>query len=190
MSEKKCTMEELERGIRSCLLCPLHATRTNAVPGEGPSSPSIMLIGEAPGRNEDLEGKPFCGSAGSHLDYFLDKANLNRNDIFITSIVKCRPPNNRVPKLEEANACKQNWLLNQIQLLNPKIIGLMGRVAIQHLLGEEIDLGKRHGTLIHSNGLNFFVLYHPAAVIYNQSLKDTIENDFRKLASLSHSALE
>ena len=176
------TIEQLENTMKNCVSCALHETRTKTVPGEGPSNPNIMLIGEAPGRNEDEQGKPFCGAAGKQLDGFLEQAGLLRKDIFITSVIKCRPPNNRVPKIEEASTCKQKWLHYQIQTLQPKIIGLMGRTAIQHLLDGKINLGKQHGTIIIHNNQKYMILYHPAATIYNQSLKQTIVDDFKTLA--------
>ncbi|MEK6820909.1 MAG: uracil-DNA glycosylase, partial [archaeon] len=128
----------LHEMIRTCQLCPLGKTRILAVPGEGPARPRVMLIGEAPGRNEDESGRPFFGAAGKRLDALLENAGLNRNDVFITSVVKCRPPNNRVPTLEEATTCKTHYLEKQILLLQPVLIGLMGRTAIQHVLGEPI----------------------------------------------------
>jgi DNA polymerase len=175
------SMKQLENTIRNCTNCPLYETRIKAVPGEGPSNPKIMLIGEGPGRNEDEQGRPFCGAAGKQLNGFLEQAGLFRKDIFITSIIKCRPPNNRVPKMEEANACKK-WLFKQIQILKPKIIGLMGRTAVQHLLESKIDLAKQHGTIVVHNNQPFMILYHPAAVIYNQSLEQTIAEDFKALS--------
>ncbi|MBM3282555.1 MAG: uracil-DNA glycosylase, partial [Candidatus Diapherotrites archaeon] len=142
----------LHQKINACTLCPLSQTRIKAVPGEGPVHPKIMLIGEAPGRNEDESGRPFCGAAGKKLDMLLESAGLSRAEVFITSVVKCHPPENRVPTLEEAHACKNNYLFEQINILQPKIIGLMGRTAISHVLeNEKIDLEKMHGKIIERN---------------------------------------
>ncbi len=174
----------LHEMIRTCQLCPLGKTRILAVPGEGPARPRVMLIGEAPGRNEDESGRPFFGAAGKRLDALLENAGLNRNDVFITSVVKCRPPNNRVPTLEEATTCKTHYLEKQILLLQPVLIGLMGRTAIQHVLGEPIDLTRMHGQKIERKGQTYVILYHPAAMIYNQSLKPIMEADFKTLAAL------
>ncbi len=176
----------LTEKINACTLCPLSHTRNKAVPGEGPLNAKIMLIGEAPGRNEDESGKPFCGAAGKKLDELLASAGLNRKDIFITSVVKCRPPENRVPTLDEAHTCKTHFLFEQIKILQPKIIGLMGRTAIVHVLENEIiDLNAMHGKTIEKNGQTYMILYHPAAMIYNQSLKEAMKNDFAVLEKFS-----
>lgn len=177
------SLSQLHQTIAACTLCPLSQTRTRTVPGEGPSQPKIMLIGEAPGRNEDETGKPFCGAAGKKLEMLLESAGLSREQVFITSVVKCRPPENRVPTLEEAHTCKNNYLVEQIKILQPKIIGLMGRTAISHVLeNEKIDLEKMHGQIIERNNQQYAILYHPAAMIYNQKLRETMMNDFRALA--------
>lgn len=176
------SLSELHQTIAACTLCPLSQTRTRTVPGEGPSRPHIMLVGEAPGRNEDESGRPFCGAAGKKLDMLLESAGLKREDVFITSVVKCRPPENRVPTLNEAHTCKKNYLVEQINILQPKIIGLMGRTAIAHVLeNEKIDLEKMHGQIIERNNQRYAILYHPAAMIYNQKLVETMKNDFIRL---------
>jgi DNA polymerase len=173
----------LAEKTRVCQLCPLGKTRMHAVPGEGPDNPTIMLIGEAPGRNEDEQGRPFVGAAGKKLEELLTHAGLTRGNVFITSVVKCRPPENRVPTNEEAITCKTNYLEKQIQILQPEIIGLMGRTAIQHVLGDDtpIDLERMHGKTIEKKGKKYLILYHPAAMIYNQSLKERMQDDFREL---------
>ncbi|MFH0970458.1 MAG: uracil-DNA glycosylase [Candidatus Diapherotrites archaeon] len=171
----------LHEKCSTCQLCPLGKTRSHAVPGEGPSTPSVMLIGEAPGRNEDEQGRPFCGAAGKKLDMLLENAGLQRSNVFITSVVKCRPPNNRVPTENEAFTCKSTFLLPQIQLLKPVVIGLMGRTAIQHVLGEDVSLTQMHGKIITHNGQQYVILYHPAAMIYNASLQSVLEKDFKEL---------
>jgi DNA polymerase len=138
-----------------------------------------MLIGEAPGKNEDEQGKPFCGAAGKKLEMLLNHAGLSREQVFITSVVKCRPPENRIPTQEEASVCKSHYLFPQIQLLQPKIIGLMGKTAIAHVLNEDISLTQFHGKIIEREGQKYAILYHPAAMIYNQSLVETMKADFR-----------
>ncbi len=178
------SFEIIEEGVKSCTQCPLYKSRTLAVPGEGPENPSLMLIGEAPGKNEDLQGKPFCGAAGKKLDLMLETAGLHRKDIFITSILKCRPPENRAPLKEEAEMCTHMWLQPQIQLLKPRVIGLMGNTAIRWVLGENFsfNLSQDHGKIFRQNGHAYVILYHPAAMIYNQKLKEVMENDFRLVA--------
>ena len=176
-------LQLLHQKINACTLCPLSTSRTKAVPGEGPAHPTIMLIGEAPGRNEDESGRPFCGAAGKKLDMLLESAGLKRENVFITSVVKCRPPENRVPTLDEAFTCKKNFLFEQIKILQPKIIGLMGRTAIAHVLeNETIDLNVMHGKTIEKNGQTYMILYHPAAMIYNQKLVETMKRDFSSLS--------
>ena len=178
------SLEIVEEGIKSCTQCPLYKTRTHAVPGEGPNKPALMLIGEAPGKNEDLEGRPFVGAAGKKLSAMLESAGLKREEIFITSVLKCRPPENRLPTKEEGEECTHSWLNPQIQLLNPKIIGLMGNTAVKWVLGNDFvfNLSKDHGRMITQYGHTYVLLYHPAAMIYNQSLKTTMEEDFKKVA--------
>lgn len=174
-------LETLHAQIRACMLCPLSMGRTHAVPGEGPINPTIMLIGEAPGKNEDLQGRPFVGAAGKILSGLLEKALVKREDVFITSVCKCRPPENRVPTQVEAKTCKTNYLQKQIQILKPRVIGLMGRTAIAHVLEEEVDLEAMHGKTMIKDGQTYLILYHPAAMIYNQSLKPRMEADFASL---------
>ncbi|MDP2666693.1 MAG: uracil-DNA glycosylase [Candidatus Diapherotrites archaeon] len=175
------TLSSLAAEAHTCTRCPLSRSRTLAVPGEGPSNATILLIGEAPGRNEDLHGRPFVGAAGKKLEGLLAQAGLAREDVFITSVVKCRPPENRVPTFEEATTCKIKFLQPQIHLIRPALIGLMGRTAISHVLGEKIDLETMHGKVLERNGQRYMILYHPAAMIYNQNLKAVMEKDFREL---------
>lgn len=177
MDEEK-VLAALHAEIQGCQLCPLAQTRTHAVPGEGPLRPHILLIGEAPGKNEDLQGKPFVGAAGKVLNGLLEGAGVRREDVFITSICKCRPPENRVPTELEATTCTSNYLEKQIDILQPKVIGLMGKTAIKYMLGEEVNLQKMHGQPIKRGNRTFMILYHPAAMIYNQKLKETMIEDF------------
>lgn len=178
-------LKEMHAAIRACTLCPLHATRTHAVPGEGPARPHIFLVGEAPGRNEDLQGRPFVGAAGKKLEGLLENAGLRREDIFITSVAKCRPPENRVPTETEAVTCKTNYLQKQFELLKPAVIGLMGRTAIAHVLNENVSLDAMHGKTLERDGQTYMILYHPAAMIYNQSLAATMVEDFKALARVA-----
>ena len=177
------SFEIIEEGIKNCTQCPLYKNRTHSVPGEGPENPSLMLIGEAPGKNEDLQGKPFVGAAGKKLNELLENAGIKRSEIFITSVNKCRPPENRPPTKDEAEMCMHLWLTPQMHLLKPKVIGLMGRTAISYVMGEDFsyNLEKDHGKIIEKDGKKFVLLYHPAAMIYNQKLKQTMETDFKNL---------
>jgi uracil-DNA glycosylase len=168
--------------VRVCTKCPLYLSRTNAVPGEGPPNPDVMIIGEGPGRNEDLQGRPFVGAAGKRLDALIGEAGLTREGVFITNVVKCRPPENRRPTSSEADACRP-YLDRQLALLRPKVIVLLGDSALKGFLPRE-TLSKAHGKLFERKHLNVFPTYHPAAMIYNRGLERTISDDFKALRKI------
>ena len=170
----------LQEKINSCKLCPLSFTRNHAVPGSGPSKAEIMLIGEAPGREEDLKGLPFTGRAGRVLDEALEKAGLSRSDLFITSVVKCRPPNNRNPRREEIELCLP-YLKDQMEAINPRIICLMGNIAARAVLGVVGVSALRNQTLSD----RFLVTYHPAAVLRNKNLMEDFVSDLRRARMMS-----
>jgi DNA polymerase len=175
-------LKELEEQIRECMLCRLAESRKNAVPGEGDADAQIMFIGEAPGRNEDERGRPFVGSAGKLLDEALENAGIKRDEVYITNIVKCRPPNNRVPLQDEVDMCIK-YLEEQIRLINPLVICILGRTAYQTLLkGKTITTNR--GKLIKHKGRNYFITIHPAATIYNPSLKPLLMEDILTLSSI------
>ena len=132
---KAVGLEALAAQIRVCTKCPLCQSRTLAVPGDGKTSARVMLIGEAPGREEDETGHPFVGAAGRFLDHVLEGTGINRDDLFITNIVKCRPPNNRTPRAGEVETCTSNYLFEQIELINPALIMLLGGVAAKRKIG-------------------------------------------------------
>ncbi|MCP8321852.1 MAG: uracil-DNA glycosylase, partial [archaeon] len=163
-------------------LCPLHKSRKNAVPGEGSSKAKLMLIGEAPGVEEDEQGRPFVGRAGEILDDTLRFANLEKKDLFITSVVKCRPPDNRIPNLEERKACNP-YLKRQIDAIKPKLICLLGNIALQNFFKKE-SISKLRGKVIERDGHIYFCTYHPAAILYNASLRSTIYKDMKKIKGL------
>ena len=175
-------LTEISELIKNCTNCELSLTRTHAVPGEGSFQSKIMLVGEAPGYYEDNIGIPFVGAAGKKLDMILESAGINRNDVYITNIVKCRPPNNRVPTKEEEMACV-DFINQEIEIVNPKIICVMGNTAYGTLLGGK-EITKNHGKIIEKNGKRFFVTFHPAATIYNQKLIDELKKDFKKLSGI------
>ncbi len=162
----------LNEKIRSCTRCPLSQSRTIAVPGEGPARADILLIGEAPGRDEDRAGRPFVGRAGSILDGCLKDAGIDRFRVFITNVVKCRPPENRRPKREEMEACRA-YLESQIELLQPKVVILMGNAAARAVLNAEGVAGLR-GRFFEDR---FMVTFHPAAVLRNRNLKQALVSD-------------
>jgi len=191
----KDTLDIIADEVRKCTLCKLSESRTNAVPGEGSSFAKIMFIGEAPGRSEDEQGRPFVGAAGKLLTEALQEAGLSREDVFITNIVKCRPPNNRVPAEEERSACRP-YLERQIKLINPKIICILGRTAYESLL-EGGSITSNRGKLVRHGNRFYFLTVHPAAVIYNPELKSIFKkdivnlvNELKKIESNKSSSLE
>ncbi|MCI0561232.1 MAG: uracil-DNA glycosylase, partial [Nitrososphaera sp.] len=150
--------------VVGCPLCKLARTRNNAVPGEGQLSAKIMFIGEAPGRSEDEKGRPFVGAAGKILDELLKKAGIERPQVFITNVVKCRPPGNRVPEDDEVAACKP-YLDRQVALIRPRVICVLGRTAYSSLLGGSSITANR-GKIVERSGQKYFLTIHPAAAIY------------------------
>lgn len=166
-----------------CTKCQLCKTRKNAVPGEGSSSAKIMFVGEAPGRFEDLRGKPFVGKAGMILEAALSNANISRSQVFITNIVKCRPPGNRRPKSDEIAKCR-DYLNKQISMINPIIICILGATAYSSLLGGK-EITSNRGKLLSINGRNYFLTIHPAATLYRRSLLQVLEKDLLKLSKLT-----
>lgn len=175
------SLEKVAVEVRGCPLCKLARTRKNAVPGEGQLSAKIMFIGEAPGRSEDEKGRPFVGAAGKILDELLKKAGIERSQVFITNVVKCRPPGNRVPDEDEAAACRP-YLERQIALIRPKVICVLGRTAYSSLLGGSSITANR-GKIVEKSGQKYFLTIHPAAAIYKKSLLSVLETDLKKLAA-------
>ena len=177
MSEK---LDGIKNRVVSCTNCSLSKSRTNAVPGNGNYHSDVIFVGEAPGRNEDLQGKPFVGTAGQILSEALEYAGFTRDQVYITNVVKCRPPNNRQPITEERTACRP-YLSEELEIIKPKIICILGNTAYSSLLdGSEIT--KNRGKFVKNNGLLYFVTVHPAAVIYNPGLRQVLKDDFVFLA--------
>lgn len=175
-------LNKIAEEVKMCKLCPLQKSRKKAVPGEGSSKAKLMLIGEAPGIEEDKQGRPFVGRAGKILDDALRFANLDRKDLFITSVVKCKPPNNRIPTLEERKACKP-YLKRQIDAIKPKIICLLGNIALQTFF-KKAHISKLRGKAIKRGNCIYFCTYHPAAALYNTSLKSIIYEDMKRMKEL------
>lgn len=173
-------LNDVKNRVVACTNCSLSRSRTNAVPGMGNEKSEVIFVGEAPGRNEDLQGKPFVGSAGQILSEALEYAGFSRDLVYITNVVKCRPPNNRQPLAEERAACRQH-LSEELGIIKPKIICILGNTAYNSLLdGSEIT--KNRGKIVRNNGQLYFVTVHPAAVIYNPALKQVLKDDFVTLA--------
>ncbi len=167
----------------TCTKCELHKNRTNAVPGDGPSNAVVMFVGEGPGQNEDREGKPFVGAAGKLLTELLDSVGLQREEVFVTNIVKCRPPDNRPPRQAEINACNP-YLQSQIGLISPRIICPLGTPAIKTLMGPEYSATRMHGKPVRKGQVVFLPLYHPAAALYDATLKEVLLEDMKVLKDL------
>lgn len=172
-------LDSLKQDVISCTDCELCKTRTNAVTGKGDHHTEIMFVGEAPGRNEDLRGEPFIGAAGKKLDSALAEAGLSRDSIYITNVVKCRPPNNRVPTKQEKESCKK-FLDSEIALIKPKIICIMGNTAYNSILGGS-EITKNRGKIINQGGRRYFITIHPAATIYNPELISTLQKDIKTI---------
>ncbi len=173
-------LDSIAENVRECQKCELCETRIKAVPGKGNFDADVIFVGEAPGRNEDIHGEPFVGAAGKRLDMILEDTGIDRKDVYITNIVKCRPPKNRVPSKKEEESCN-DFIKQEIEIINPKIICVMGNTAYGTLLdGKEIT--KNHCKIVEKDGRKFFVTFHPAATIYNQKLVEELKEDFRKLA--------
>ena len=172
-------LQEIRQEITTCQLCQLAKERLNAVPGEGPSKVDIMFIGEAPGFHENRQGKPFVGQAGQFLDELLQAAGVDRDRVYITNVVKCRPPNNRDPLPEELKAC-QRYLDEQIALLDPEVIITLGRISMAKFITDG-RIGAIHGHTHNVNGRKVVTMYHPAAALHQPALRQTLIEDFARL---------
>lgn len=174
------SLEEHNKAICGCQKCPLGSTRTKFVYGVGNPNAGLMFIGEAPGRDEDIQGEPFVGRAGQLLDKILAAAGFKREEVYIANILKCRPPNNRDPQPDEMATCMP-YLLEQIQLIRPKIICALGRISAQALLKTTTPIGKLRGQWHEFNGIPFFITYHPAALLRFPAYKRDVWEDIQKL---------
>lgn len=172
-------LESIKQNVINCTKCDLCKTRTNSVPGKGSFQAEVIFVGEAPGRNEDKSGEPFVGIAGQKLSIALEEAGISRESIYITNIVKCRPPQNRVPNTDERNTC-QEYLKQEISIIKPKIICILGNTAFNSILGGS-EITKFRGKIVRKNNQLYFLTIHPAATIYNQVLIDVLKSDIVKL---------
>ena len=169
--------EQLRQETLACRRCRLAETRTNVVFGAGTPAAKVMLIGEGPGENEDLQGEAFVGRGGQLLDRFLRHIDLDRNrNIYIANMVKCRPPKNRDPQPDEMDCCI-GWLRNQVYLIRPRIIVCLGRVAAQRLINPDFKVTKEHGRFVEKNGVWMMGTYHPAALLRNPAAKPAALED-------------
>ena len=175
----KQELEVIKQNVINCTKCDLCKTRTNSVPGKGNFQSDVIFVGEAPGRNEDKNGEPFIGIAGKKLSIALDEAGISRESIYITNVVKCRPPKNRVPNTAERNTC-QEYLKQEISIIKPKIICILGNTAFSSILGGS-EITKFRGKIVRKDNQLYFLTIHPAATIYNQELIDVLKKDIIKL---------
>ena len=173
------SLEELAEKVRECPDCRLSQSRSRAVPGEGKSTPGLFFVGEAPGWHEDQTGRPFVGPAGQFLEELLRSIGLKREEVFITNIIKCRPPSNRDPLPDEVDACRK-YLDRQIELLKPRAIITLGRHALARFFPSK-TISQAHGTWRKENSTIYFAMYHPAAALHQGTLRKIIQEDFLRL---------
>lgn len=182
---------ELLKGVyeeaRGCTRCPLHQTRTNVVFGAGNADADLMFIGEAPGANEDRMGLPFVGQAGKLLDKLLAEIGLERKEVWICNVLKCRPPDNRDPHPNEIEACR-DYLLSQVELIEPVVICTLGNFSTKLLRADTTGISRLHGQaeprIIGARAVRLYPLFHPAAALYTPSMLETLRNDFQRLPEL------
>jgi len=175
-------LTELHAEIERCNNCELAKHRTKVVPGEGPEDAKLLFIGEAPGYNEDQQGRPFVGQAGQYLDQLIGMIGYKRSQVFIANVIKCRPPENRDPMPGEIMACGQ-WLERQLDLIKPRVIVTLGRFSMaKYFPGESIS--KVHGRAKRIGGIIYFAMYHPAAALHQGNLRRVIEADMLKLPAV------
>jgi DNA polymerase len=180
MSEFPSNLQAFHASIKHCQKCTLAAGRTQVVCGDGNPQAEIMFVGEAPGYYEDREGIPFVGAAGKLLDRLLEDIGLQRADIFIANVVKCRPPQNRDPRPEEVEAC-QPYLFHQIELIRPRVICTLGNFATQLLLGKKVGITKVRGQPFQIKDYFVFPMLHPAAALHREQFQGAVRDDFQRL---------
>ena len=180
------SLEEVAASVRSCVDCPLHRGRLNAVPGAGDPEARIMFIGEGPGYHEDAQGLPFVGAAGNLLNELLGEIGLRREQVFVANVIKCRAPQNRDPLPEEIEACSK-YLDRQIELLDPEVIVTLGRFSMGRFMpGERIS--RVHGSARKVDGRTVLAVYHPAAALHQPSLRQTLSEDFKRIVAALEAA--
>jgi len=182
-SERQAELARVHAEIVRCDACGLCGSATHHVPGEGPADAAIMFVGEAPGAEEDRQGRPFVGASGTLLTELLGLAGLDREDVFITSVIKCRPPGNREPTAAELVACRVH-LDAQMAVIQPKVVCTLGRIAAQALIDRSLAISKEHGRPRRIGGVLYVPLYHPAAALHQQRLRATLETDMVRLREI------
>ncbi len=181
------TLRQLEERVKGCKRCPLHKSRTNVVFGSGSAKTGLVFVGEAPGRDEDIQGKPFVGRAGQLLTRIIEAIDLSRDDVYITNVIKCRPEGNRDPFPHEIELCSR-YLIEQLEILRPKVICALGRFAAQALSGVKLSMAGYRTEDLFYRGIRVIATYHPAACLRNPSLKSPVWEDMQKLRDFLRSA--
>ena len=178
--DEELYLDEIERDCLSCRECPLCESRHHVVFGVGDEHAELMLVGEGPGEQEDLQGEPFVGPAGQLLDDMLELIDLHRDRLYICNVVKCRPPRNRDPLSQEQDACR-HWLDAQLQRVKPKIIVCLGRIAATALISEDFKITRQHGEWFNVNGIAMTAIYHPSALLRDPSKRPETFADLRSI---------
>lgn len=181
--EREAALIELAAEVAECRRCSLCEGRTQIVFGDGNPASQVLIVGEAPGKNEDLEGKPFVGAAGKYLNELLAIAGLAREDVFIANVLKCRPPQNRNPLPEEIEACAP-YLRQQTRIIDPKVIVTLGNFSTKFILKTEKGITRLRGQVFQTGRFKVFPVFHPAAALYDMKKRETLEHDFEVLGTL------
>ena len=185
MPKPHIPLDALRRQVESCRRCPLCGGRTQTVFGVGNPHARVMFIGEAPGKNEDLQGEPFVGAAGHYLNELLGCAGLRREDVFIANVLKCRPPGNRDPRPEEIQTCTP-FLREQTRTIDPEVLVTLGKFSTQFVLKTQVGITRLHGRVQRAGKFLVFPIFHPAAALYDGAKREALENDFVTLGQLLH----
>ena len=185
MPKPHIPLDELRVQVESCRRCPLCDGRTQTVFGVGNPHARVMFIGEAPGKNEDLQGEPFVGAAGHYLNELLGCAGLRREDVFIANVLKCRPPGNRDPRPEENQTCTP-FLREQTRTIDPEVLVTLGKFSTQFVLKTQMGITRLHGRVQRAGKFLVFPIFHPAAALYDGAKREALENDFVTLGQLLH----
>lgn len=185
MPKPHIPLDELRVQVESCRRCPLCDGRTQTVFGVGNPHARVMFIGEAPGKNEDLQGEPLVGAAGHYLNELLGCAGLRREDVFIANVLKCRPPGNRDPRPEEIQTCTP-FLREQTRTIDPEVLVTLGKFSTQFVLKTQMGITRLHGRVQRAGKFLVFPIFHPAAALYDGAKREALENDFVTLGQLLH----
>ena len=183
MPKPHIPLDELRAEVAACRRCPLCDGRTQTVFGVGDPNARVLIVGEAPGKNEDAQGEPFVGAAGKYLNELLAIAGLTREEVFIANVLKCRPPSNRDPRPEEIQACTP-ILREQTRTINPEFIVTLGNFSTKFILKTDVGITRLHGTLQRAGRFKVFPIFHPAAALYDGKKREALENDFATLGEL------